>query len=730
MRIVRLKDRQGVQVSPQTHIDSVMNSEGKVLDELYAPLTHVGSYGESQHQVVDSTNAGFMSPEQLDHLEHSPVDAYVQINSDSTEMPAVDHDSMTFSSGRQITLTPTTSGGKSIRFDHDTINVQSSTRTVQAVPEQAFTIEENYTTDEMGHVTERQRLTVAMPIISRVNTLQSEGQQIHVLGTYSTDGNQAVYSASDVTYNPATQILQAPIIDSNLVGGEQGSLPYQASESTTTFLGIGTQGQVLKVDNNVPSWQGDKGVESVGWTDGTTSGPTGIITRMDQTTVSIPAIPSASLTTSGVVTTGDQSFSGQKSFPDGIISNVSDLTGGSKGSIPYQNAENDTVFVDIGTEGYILKSVGGVPKWSADKGISSYTWTNGTTSGPVLNSRLVDGTTVSTPTVPSATSTTSGVITTGEQTISGNKIFNNNVTVSGDLTVQGNMYATEQHDLLVSDKRITLAYTDNPSESTATGSGIEVTTYTDPNAETQDQKYHGPSFIWNSDTGWSTENTDPKTARSMDINLGDPSAVLRINGQQVLSSTQYVGNSATADIVNHRVTWFDGTTFNGSADVSVNYDTVGAAVKNHATTTTEFGVASTTQYGHVRISNGLVVNTGTVSVDYGTSATELASTQSAGTSVQVSRADHVHPFPSLNDCFDTLQVSKGGTGVTTFTSNAILYGNGTGGIRTSNVGTNNQALLSNNGVPTFTTLIMSHISDSGDVPRIEDTGLTCDDFVA
>ena len=101
---------------------------------------------------------------------------------------------------------------------------------------------------------------------------------------------------------------------------------------------------------------------------------------------------------------------------------------------------------------------------------------------------------------------------------------------------------------------------------------------------------------------------------------------------------------------------------------------------------------------------------------------------SAGTSVQVSRADHVHPFPSLNNCTDTLLVSKGGTGATTFTTNGVLYGNGTGALRTSNVGTNNQALLSNNGVPTFTTLIMAHISDSGDVPRIADTGLTCSDF--
>ena len=727
MNIVKLLDRNGVQVSPQTHIDSVMNSEGKVLDELYAPLTHVGSYGADQHTVVDASEAGFMSPEMLDHLNHSPVDAYTQIDSDDTEMPAVAHDTMKFESGRHITLVPTTTTPKSIRFDHDTVTVSSSTRTVQSEPEQAFTIEEDYTTDEMGHVTARNRLTVAMPITSRVNNLSSDGGVIYLNGSNGNTGNQTIKASLDLSYDPSTKILKSPLIDSNLVGGEEGSIPYQSDANTSTFLSIGTEGQVLKVLENKPSWQGDKGIKSLAWTNGTTVGPTGTFTRMDDTTVSIPAIPSASATTSGIVTTADQSFSGVKTFEDGIVSHVSDLTGGATGSIPFQNDVNDTVFLPIGAEGYIIKSVGGVPVWSADKGVTSYAWNNGTTAGPTVTTTLVDGSKVTSPAIPSATSSQSGVVTTGDQTYSGNKTFNNNVTVAGDLTVQGNMYAVQEHDLIVSDKRITVASTDNPSAETGTGSGLEVTTYADPNSDDPAQKYHGPSWLWDSESGWSTENTDP-TLRSMDINLGSASSVYRINGVQVLSSTQYVGNSATADKVNHKITYFDGKTFDGSADIFVNYDTVGAAVKNHATTTTEFGVASTTNYGHVKVGNGLVVNTGLISVNYGTSATALASAQSAGSAVTVSRSDHVHPFPSLNNCTDTLLVSKGGTGVTTFTTNGVLYGNGTGALRTSNVGTNNQALLSNNGVPTFTTLIMSHISDSGDVPRIADTGLTCSDF--
>ena len=64
------------------------------------------------------------------------------------------------------------------------------------------------------------------------------------------------------------------------------------------------------------------------WTNGTTAGPTGSLTGSGMSTVSFRAIPSASATQSGVVTTGDQSFAGEKIFRGGISAqdaNISDL---------------------------------------------------------------------------------------------------------------------------------------------------------------------------------------------------------------------------------------------------------------------------------------------------------------------------------------------------------------------------------------------------------------------
>ena len=68
------------------------------------------------------------------------------------------------------------------------------------------------------------------------------------------------------------------------------------------------------------------------WTNGTTAGPTGSLTGSGMSTVSFRAIPSASATQSGVVTTGDQSFAGEKIFRGGISAqdaNISNLIIGS-----------------------------------------------------------------------------------------------------------------------------------------------------------------------------------------------------------------------------------------------------------------------------------------------------------------------------------------------------------------------------------------------------------------
>ena len=52
-----------------------------------------------------------------------------------------------------------------------------------------------------------------------------------------------------------------------------------------------------------------------------------------------------------------------------------------------------------------------------------------------------------------------------------------------------------------------------------------------------------------------------------------------------------------------------------------------------------------------------------------------------------------------------LVVADGGTGASTFTSNGILYGNGTGALQATAAGTNGYFLYSNSGTPAWTSSI-------------------------
>ena len=79
------------------------------------------------------------------------------------------------------------------------------------------------------------------------------------------------------------------------------------------------------------------------WTNGTTAGPTGRLTGSGMGAVSFGAIPSASATSSGIVTTGAQTFAGAKTFSDNILPKTgSDATLGTD-SQPWSAAYITTV---------------------------------------------------------------------------------------------------------------------------------------------------------------------------------------------------------------------------------------------------------------------------------------------------------------------------------------------------------------------------------------------------
>lgn len=99
------------------------------------------------------------------------------------------------------------------------------------------------------------------------------------------------------------------------------------------------------------------------WTNGTTAGPTGSLTGSGMSTVSFGAIPSASATQSGVVTTGDQTFGGTKTIDTINVTNINEVTPGKGFWIGY----NTEGVIRIGKDGdYNFGTNGGTYSGTAD----------------------------------------------------------------------------------------------------------------------------------------------------------------------------------------------------------------------------------------------------------------------------------------------------------------------------------------------------------------------------
>lgn len=99
------------------------------------------------------------------------------------------------------------------------------------------------------------------------------------------------------------------------------------------------------------------------WTNGTTAGPTGSLTGSGMSTVSFGAIPSASATQSGVVTTGDQTFGGTKTIDTINVTNINEATPGRGFWIGY----NTEGVIRIGRDGdYNFGTSGGTYSGTAD----------------------------------------------------------------------------------------------------------------------------------------------------------------------------------------------------------------------------------------------------------------------------------------------------------------------------------------------------------------------------
>ena len=131
-------------------------------------------------------------------------------------------------------------------------------------------------------------------------------------------------------------------------GTWQGARTILDSDNWTSFISIPSVGNGTVTINQAGSSKGSFTLNqstaatinlndtnyyptAFSWTGGTAAGPTGSLTGVGMSSVSFGAIPAASSTASGIVTTGNQSFSGQKTFNTFVLANyitpISDTTG-------------------------------------------------------------------------------------------------------------------------------------------------------------------------------------------------------------------------------------------------------------------------------------------------------------------------------------------------------------------------------------------------------------------
>lgn len=193
--------------------------------------------------------------------------------------------------------------------------------------------------------------------------------QVTGLATVATSG-----SYNDLTNKPSIPSLSGYATQSWVTS--QGYLTSIPAATSSAYGGIQI-GYTTSGKNYAVQLSNGKAYVNVPWTDtntnyypttftwanGTTAGPTGSLTGSGMSTVSFGAIPSASATQSGVVTTGDQTFGGIKTIDTINVTNINEATPGEGFWIGY----NTEGVIRIGKDGdYDFGTSGGTYSGTAN----------------------------------------------------------------------------------------------------------------------------------------------------------------------------------------------------------------------------------------------------------------------------------------------------------------------------------------------------------------------------
>lgn len=210
-------------------------------------------------------------------------------------------------------------------------------------------------------ITAGQANQVLNPFVLKINNGSAEDTSVY---TFNGSAGKVLnfVSGSNIiltpTQNKLTISAYIPVATSSTYGGIQ--IGY-----TTEDKNYAVQLSQGKAYVNVPWTDTNTNYypTTFAWTNGTTAGPTGSLTGSEMSAVSFGAIPSASATQSGVVTTGDQTFGGIKTIDTINVTNINEATPGEGFWIGY----NTEGIIRIGKDGdYDFGTSGGTYSGTAN----------------------------------------------------------------------------------------------------------------------------------------------------------------------------------------------------------------------------------------------------------------------------------------------------------------------------------------------------------------------------
>jgi len=344
--------------------------------------------------------------------------------------------------------------------------------------------------------------------------------------------DSASYTASDVLTKIKTVDGSTSGLDSDLLDGQEGSHYLDWTNTTNKpdpviTLAGDLSGSVTLTDLESGTLTATIVADSVALGTDTTGNYVATVAGTDGVSVSGSGSETADVTIANT-----DKGSSQNIFKNVAVSGQSDIVA---------DSNNDTLTVSGGTGISLTTNATTDTLTVTNSGVTSLTGTSNQISvsdstGSVTLSTPQNIDSSASPTFAGATldSIKVGMTNANEiDTTSGNLILDSaggtveiddNLIVSGDFTVNGSTTTINATTITVDDKNIELGSVDNPTDTAANGGGITLKGTTDK------------TFNWSdaTDSWTSSEHIDLVSGK-----------VLKINGSQVLSATEFVGNSAT-----------------------------------------------------------------------------------------------------------------------------------------------------------------------------------------